>query len=150
MSPRSVSAKEIAEDLLERTGKCLSTGDFDGFAECFLLPHTIETFEGRRRIETESELRQLFDRSRDYFSQNGVTELYRHCLEAQYKDDDTIEATHETRVIARGVLIQPPYPVFSIVRRIDGDWKIGDGMFAISQADSHSAALIDMKPEQED
>lgn len=142
MRDTSISAREVAEDLLRRTGDSLLAGDFEEFACHFRLPALIETFEGKSILETENDLRTVFCGAHEYYARHNLEDLYRNCVEANYRDDDTIESTHETRLISHGVLIIPPFPVFSILRRFDRAWKIVQSSYAVSQADEFHNALM--------
>ncbi len=142
MADEFTSAKDVSEYLLDRTGTALMTGDFDLFAACFSLPQQMETFEGRRRIETRDELKTVFDGVRSYFRQRNVTQLARHCIEATYRDPDTIVTTHMSRVVSGTSLVQKPYPVMSLLcRGDDGIWKVSDSMYAIEDEPRHARAL---------
>lgn len=135
------SARDVSEYLLARTGQAYATGDFDLFAACFVLPQWMETFEGRRLIATTEDLRQLFDGVRAHFDRLGVTDLVRHCIAAEFRDPDTVEATHESRLLAGNRLVQQPYPCFSVLKRTDAGWQVAGGQYAIPDALAHSAAL---------
>ena len=135
------SARDVSEYLLARTGQAYATGDFDLFASCFALPQWMETFEGRRLVATTDDLRQLFDAVRAHFCRLGVTDLVRHCVVAEFRDPDTIEATHESRLLAGTRLVQPPYPCFSVLKRTEAGWQVAGGQYAIQDALAHSAAL---------
>lgn len=117
------------------------SGDFEMFASCFALPQWIETFEGRHLIATTEDLRTLFDAVRVHFCRLGVTDLVRRCVAAEFRDPDTIEATHESRLLAGTRLVQQPYPSFSILKRTDAGWQVAGAQYAIKDAQSLSAAL---------
>ena len=117
------------------------TGDFAVFRGCFSLPQTLEAFDGRRLVETPADLRDVFDGVRSHFSNLGVTFLERHCVEASFSNPDTVLATHESRLISGSTLVQRPYPVFSVLRRIDGDWKITHSKYAITGPLEHSVVF---------
>lgn len=132
------SAKDVSEHLLERTGAALMSGDFAAFSACFRLPQTVQSFDGQRVLENEADLQSVFDGVRAHYAERGVTVLHRTCVAAEFKDADTVHATHDTMVIARTQLAQQPFPVFSILRRCDGLWKITHSEYAIVGAPGHS------------
>jgi len=136
------AARQISEDLLERSGASLVQGDFETFADCFLLPQDMETFEGRRSIETRDQMREIFEAVRQFHQRSGVTELVRHCVEAEFRTEDIVEATHESRLVAGERLIQRPYPVFSVLKRVDGVWRVASSQYAIVDAPGLNQALI--------
>ena len=132
---------EISNELLATTGEALVGGDFDSFSACFELPQDLETFEGQRRLETRDDLRALFTSIQAFFRSLGVTLLERHCVEAKYRDPETIAATHQSRLMAGSVLLRAPYPAFSILKRRDGVWRVAFSQYAISDAPEHLQAF---------
>lgn len=130
----------VSEYLLARTGEAYMSGDFDSFAACFALPQGIETFKGRNLIANPEELLAFFNAMRAQFCRLGVTDLVRRCVAAAFRDPDTIEATHETRLISGALLVQPCYPCFSVLKRTPRGWLIAGGQYAIQGALAHSAA----------
>lgn len=142
MTQEFVTAKDVSEYLLDRTGTALMTGDFGLFATCFHLPQQMETFDSCRDVRTLDDLKLVFDGVTAYFRQKNVTQLARHCVEAAYRDTDTIVSTHMSRVVSGSALVQKPYPVMSLLRR-DGDglWKVSDSMYAIEDEPRHAKAL---------
>ncbi len=134
-------ARAIAQGLLAATGEALRAGDFVAFRNCFRLPQTVQTFNGSSVIETEDDLRQIFDRVRDHFARIGVTELVRHVVNVDFRDADTILSTHESRLLGGNELLETPYPVFSILHRTETGWVIGDSNYAIPDEDGHEQAI---------
>jgi hypothetical protein len=141
LSPEA--AKKISEDLLERTRLGLIEGDFDTFAACFVLPHEVDTIDGRRMIRTPEEFRKMFNNIVRFFEETGVTELSRQCIEASFKDENTIGATHKSRVLKGEVLVQDPYPAYSILKCFDGHWKVTFSQYSILDKPAHNKALMD-------
>ena len=129
------------EQLLLRTGDALISGDFDSFLACFHLPHRIELYDGTNYLESANDLRSVFDANRTYFERIGVTKLVRICVESAFIDPETITTTHQSRLLRENELLQEPYPVYSVVKWIDGAWKITHGKYAIADSDAHNAAL---------
>ena len=117
-------------------------GDFETFKTCFALPQYMDTFEGRHFIESLEDLRGIFDSVRAYYQSKGVVELNRICVEASFRDTRTVVSTHEARMISKGaVLVQTPYPVFSILRCYDDGWKVAYSQVAITDEPKHNQAL---------
>ncbi|MEO1491865.1 MAG: hypothetical protein AAFV19_06905 [Pseudomonadota bacterium] len=127
---------------MDETGRTMIDGDFDGFARHFSLPLMMETFEGKQTLDTIERLKVTFDGAYEFYTRHNVKELYRHCVDAQFRDPETIESTHESRVISHGVLIIPPFPVFSVIRRFEDCWKIIKCSYAVSEADDLNRALL--------
>lgn len=128
-----LSAKEISKIFLERTGSAAFSNDFETFSKCFHLPQEIGSFEGLRTIETLDELREVFDGTRSYIRQMGITQTIRHCIEANFRDVDTIAATHETRLLIGQTMAQPPYVAFSILKKFSDGWKITFSQYAVEK-----------------
>lgn len=137
-----LSAQDISEDLLERTGAGLMTGDFPSFLRCFHVPCFVETFQGKRFLNSRHDIQNVFDNVRDYYRAHGVTELVRECISAEYKALDTIYNTHITRLLKQNeVAFRRPFPVFSILRKFDDGWKVTYSQYAIDDAPKHNKAL---------
>ena len=135
------AARMVAEGLLARTRDALMAGDAEDFCDCFLLPHRIELFDSSNVVETRDDLQAIFFAMRDYLLRHGITEMIRQCVDAEFTDDDTISTTHISRLLRGSELMQAPYPVYSIVRRIDGVWKIAHGKYAIANSPELDRAL---------
>lgn len=135
-------ARDIAETLLDTTADALLSGDFDAFAACFSLPHTLETFDGAVVLATRDDLRARFDNVRTYFRSNHVTDIVRHVMEASWIDDASFQYSHQTRLLAGSVLVQAPYPCISVVRHHDDHWKVSSSQYAIADAPPHNTALL--------
>ncbi len=136
------TARQIAEDLLARTGQGLITGDFNLFGDCFALPNTMNTFENRRVVNDLGELRVLFDDVRTYFAKVGMTEMARHIVDAEFRNATTIVSTHQSRLVAETELIQQPFDVLSVIEQIDDIWRIRHSEYAIVDSEDHNTALV--------
>jgi hypothetical protein len=118
------------------------TSDADLFARCMALPQQIETSEGREYCETPEHLRAIFFAVTDHFRKTGVTDIVRHCVAAEFRDPDTIEATHETRLLAGNQIVKPAYPAFSILKRIEGQWKVSNCIYAVDDTTELNRAIL--------
>ena len=141
MAEVAIEAVEIAEELLRRTGDALISGDFQSFGKCFLLPHRFDTLDGQRVAETTRDLTRIFDDVRAHFLSSGVTQLVRTCVSCQFSGPDKIYSMHESRLFRRMHLLQQPYPVLSLLRCVDGEWKIAWSSYAIIKSPVHSRAF---------
>lgn len=120
----------------------MMTGDFEAMRACLVLPYEVETFEGRLRVETEADLRSMFEHMQLYYRATGVTALARRCLEAEFRDANTISGLFETRLIHFGNRLErPPFATFVEIRRIAGDWKVARGQYLLDDT-RHGRALI--------
>lgn len=137
------TAKEVADYLLDCTGKSLMAGDFDGFLPHFGLPHEVHTFDGMQTLHIAEDVRRVFDGVRTCYCKYGVTDMVRHCVEAEFHDDATIHSVHETRLLNETRLLQKPYPVFMVMRFIDDRWQIVRSEYAVTGAPDLIVALSD-------
>ncbi len=142
MSEIRKTAREIAEDLLARTGQGLITGDFKLFGDCFALPKEMETFEGRRVIRTQAEMESVFNDVRAYYAKIGMTHMERHVVDAEFRNPTSIVSTHQSRLVADYELVQQPFDVLSVIELIEGAWRIRHSQYAIVDSEDHNIALI--------
>ena len=131
----------IAERLLEKTRLELFGGKADLFVSRFDLPLNLETFSGTRLVETREELRTIHDDLCRHFALMGATDHVRRVVAAEFRSDDIIHSTHESRIIQQGVLLQEPYVAFSVLRRKPEGWQVADCSYAISGTEPHGAVL---------
>ncbi|MDX8351150.1 hypothetical protein [Cognatiyoonia sp. IB215182] len=139
--PELKTAKEISEHLLKVTADALMQHDFESFASAFGLPQTMTTIESEIRLLTRDDLRMAFEQMCDCFQSMGMTELRRVCEAAAFCGPDRVEATHTSHVLAHGKDIVPPYPVFSVLERLDGQWKITGSDYALAGDQPQAKAL---------
>ena len=142
MSKPEKIAREVAEDLLDRSGRGLTSGDFDLFADCFTLPKEMETFDGRRVIETRAELEAVFNDVRAYYQKIGMTRVDRHIVDAEYRNPTCIVSTHQTHVFSGEELVQQPFDVLSVLAEKNGVWRVRHSEYAITDSTEHNAALV--------
>ncbi|MEX0311353.1 MAG: hypothetical protein AB3N17_14045 [Tateyamaria sp.] len=138
-----LTAHDVSEMLLARTGDAMLAGDFQSFMRCFHLPYEVETVDGHRSISTPDALHATFNAVHAYFQKLQVAIMARHCVSASFRADDEVAATHETRLIdCNGIIVQDPYPAFSILKRSDnGEWKILSTSYVIVDSDELNGAL---------
>ncbi len=141
-----ISAREIAEDLLERTGTAMVAGDFPGFAECFHFPQDLDTFDGNITITSPTELKHVFFQVLECYQSLGVTNMVRHVVAAEFRGPAEIMSTHESRLFSGAALIKEPYVVLSVLKRKDGLWKIFRSQYAIADMPRLNTALLNKNP----
>jgi len=142
MSNQPLTAKDVSEMLLARTGDAMMDGDFGTFFDCFCLPYELETVDGARSLQTAEDMRATFTAVRAHLTKNRVTLMARHCVSADFRTADEVAATHETRLISKDILVQAPFPAFSVLRRQpSGAWKIASTSYMIADSDELNAAL---------
>ncbi len=141
MSAALKTAKDVSEHLLRITAKALMQRDFELFATCFFLPQTMNTMGRRIVAETRFDLRRAFESNCDHLESIGVTELRRECVAAIFHGENRVEATHLSTLIANGEEVVPPYPVFSVLEKVDGSWVIMSSEYALDDQSGGAKAL---------
>jgi len=141
MTDGFASAKEICDRILQETGAALLAHDFPSFESLIHLPTTVETFEGRRVIETREELRRTFEDVCHHYDTVSATDLVRHVVAAEHVDEDTIRATVQCRVLCGTELRQAPYIIFSKYIRLGGEWRIAESTYVLDDAPIYTRAL---------
>lgn len=143
-------ATKLLTGLLDRSGRPLLQGGFDLFAGCFHLPQTLTTSDGMRLITTRAELESLFYDLRAYYSDIGVKMLTRRPVKAEFVNEDTIIAIHQTFVLGQEGLMRDPYEVLTILQRKEDRWAVaysdyalgGDLQDCIEQRSQHTASQM--------
>lgn len=135
------AAKAVSEDLLRRTGAAILSGDREGFADCFLLPQTIETPEGSAKLQTRCDVVSIFENVRRYLRERNVTMMERHCVSATWLADDLVEAAHVSRYLSGASLVQEPFLAISLLKRTEKGWMIADTKYDVTDSPDHMRAL---------
>lgn len=139
----SEDARAVIEHMLERTAHAMLTGDLDLALACFDIPYTVETFAGEKHYETVAEFREQFFEVVGYYRANGVTQLDRRCVLAEFQGPDTISTLFETRIIQFGTMrLREIFPTYSLVRRRQTGWRVTEARYAIDDSDAHNRALV--------
>lgn len=129
------AAEELVRQFLAKTGKSVLTGDFATYAECFHLPQNFETFDGPRLLETTQDLNAVFLSVQKWLLNMGATQFARDVLAAEFRGDDLVITAYETRIMRGNELLADPYPNYGSIARVDGTWKIVDGIYATNIPD---------------
>ncbi|MBT0956393.1 hypothetical protein IV417_03260 [Alphaproteobacteria bacterium KMM 3653] len=124
-------AQSIAEDLQVRSRDCLLRGDLAGFADCYAVPSTIDCLSGALPVTSHEDMVEFFEAVREYFFRSNVGDLSCRVLEASFRDEDTISTSHEARLVTNEMLCLKPYPVYWVIRRQEGVWRVVYAQFAI-------------------
>lgn len=135
-------AREISEMLLELTADSLLSGDFDAFACHFDLPHLISTTEGKTVVQTREEMRVMFERVAAEYARLQINNLIRICEVAEYRSPTHIEATHTSHMMSGDTRVLGPFPSFSILKCIDGQWKVSSSQYAFDKSTSLGEAIF--------
>ncbi|MDF1872376.1 hypothetical protein [Vannielia sp.] len=134
------TARAIHQSLLDRSGEAYRTGSFELFAPCFALPTEVHTFEATRKITNEAELEALFDDTLNVLTKAGA-QLIRIATEALFADENTIKATHSSRLVIGDRLLAGPFPIFFLVKRSQGAWRLAASQYAVDRPTSFAEAL---------
>lgn len=136
-------AEEIAEELLYQTGRAMKAGDFDAFFEHFEIPQVLETVDGDMLITTVAGMCDVFDRVRQYYEDNDVRDVVRTVVSARFLDEESLGSTYVTRLLkSGGEPFRNPFPAYSVIKYLNGKWKIVSNSAAILDAPSHNRALL--------
>ncbi|KIN61956.1 hypothetical protein Z946_812 [Sulfitobacter noctilucicola] len=135
------TALGVQEMILEETGKAMLANDFDAFAHCFALPHTIETPDRKTVLKTRAALQDVFDLVLEDYRKRGVTNLIRICEIAEYRGPLRIEATYMTHVMSGNLRVLDPYPSFCVLELIEDRWQISASQYALDKATTVGRAL---------
>ena len=126
----------------------MQTGDFDAFMRCFALPLVVETFESKRLLQSERDIQHVYDAVREFRTSNGIVDVFRENVSAAFVDTETIAATHVTRMLQAGdILFGRPYPAFSRIKCIKGEWRIQFCQYAVDDPSQLNTALTSCKKE---
>ncbi|MFQ1698966.1 hypothetical protein ACJ5NV_00080 [Loktanella agnita] len=139
--PKLTTAQEISEYLLKVTADALLQQDFESLAAVFALPHVMTTASSEIRLYTRDDLRTTFDQMCQHYQSLDVTDLQRVCEAAAFYGPDEVRATHTSHVISHGREVTPAFPVYSVLRRHDGNWKIMSSDYALGSTDPMASAL---------
>ncbi|KIN73635.1 hypothetical protein Z949_2827 [Sulfitobacter guttiformis KCTC 32187] len=115
--------------------------DFDTFAAYFEIPHFISTSDNKASIETIEEFRDLFDRTHEDFRVKRITDLIRICDVSEYRSPTQIGSTHTTHMMCGAQRVHGPFPCFSTLEHINGEWKITSSQYAVDKKLGVGAAL---------
>ncbi|GAA4223879.1 hypothetical protein J4E08_23055 [Sagittula sp. NFXS13] len=138
----SYKALEIVQDGLDHHAGATMSGDIDTMMAYSDIPCAIETLSGRVIAANTSEMRAICEALVCSINAKKLSHMVRRCFEAEFKDDDTIWATYETRFLRNGVeLAEDTYTSFIILKkRIDG-WRFSGIQLLVSEGDPVSATL---------
>lgn len=135
-------ARKIFQDMLDRCGAAMLAGDMENVLCWFTIPNTVESFEGRLVLKTEAETRALFETIMARQREQSITHMVRRVTHAEFRDTDTIWATHETRYIHHGSqLSDKPHQAFSVLHRHPDCWKVHFAQFTVDGRNPLNSAM---------
>ena len=126
-------ALAISQDLLDRSGAALMSGDPTDFVPCFFLPHILNTFDKERIIKTEAQLLETFRLVSANYREDGITDLVRTAVSAEFISEDEIHSTHITRWLRGTQPVAEPFPIYALIRRHEGRWAVARSEYAIPE-----------------
>ena len=136
-----ISARDVAEAILEVTGEALLSGDCESFCAVFHVPIKMAINTESVYIETRDDLCRAFTDLHQRYRTLGVTALNRYISDAAYVAPDVIKSTHISERIGPTMEPQELYPVFTTITKLDGVWKVTACEYAIDE-DSMLARAI--------
>ncbi len=125
------TAYEIGYDLLNKTKRAYFEDDFQLFASAFMLPHEHVTLQGTAVLETEEDLRVLFERMKTQFRDMQIDDIVRQLVSAEFVTPFNILATAVSYYYSRGQRLNDPFPVCSTLLRCGHEWRIATANYAI-------------------
>lgn len=144
-------ARRIAQDFLDRQGDATIAGDVDATLEWCDIPCTLKSIQGSVVATTTAEMRAICQTFIDKLKMKGLTHMVRNCLEAEFRDENTIWATYHTRYVGQGNLLTgDPYNAHIILRRTGDRWKISAMQFDATNDSPANETLRHWLPEGRD
>mmetsp|Transcript_22421 Transcript_22421/g.36126 ORF Transcript_22421/g.36126 Transcript_22421/m.36126 type:complete len:144 (-) Transcript_22421:5095-5526(-) len=134
-------AHSIATTLLQRTRLGMFGGDYDTWMASFALPQQVQTFEGERVLRTPEDLNEVYHTLSAHFVHRGVTDIARHVIAAEFRGEDAIHSTHETRLMQGDLLMGAPFVAYSVLRKAKAGWQVAESTYAIADNVAHSRLL---------
>lgn len=117
-------------------------GDVDATLEWCDLPCTLETVEQRVVVTTEAHMRAVCAAFIETLRTKRLTYMIRRCLDAKFRDDETLWVSYETRYVRdRAILADESYLGFVILRHRGDRWKISTMQFAADGSSPSNVAL---------
>ncbi|MEM9432790.1 MAG: hypothetical protein AAGA12_02620 [Pseudomonadota bacterium] len=141
MEYENFTAKEIYQDMLDRIGQAYFDDDFDYIRRVIFVPHTFVTFESTYVMETETDLRKMYDNLRVHFRSQNIDTYHRVCHAAEFKSSTLIEGMHVTHMLSDVQQVEDSYPVRSFLKCVDNVWQVFCSDNAITEDGWHSRAL---------
>ena len=138
----STSALFIVQGSLDIHGQAVIAGNIDKMMEFTDVPCMIDTASGRLEAETVEEMRAICEQFALTLRKMCLTHIVRRCLDAQFKDPETIHAFYETRYIQHGTQIfRDPYRTFMIAKLRPQGWKFNNIQLLVDGSDPVTAMM---------
>jgi len=144
--PDFQTARDVSEYFLDLTARAILRRDADTVLRCFALPQKFRTAGSTATVSTPEEIVAVMDRMRDHLESIGATRLERNCVAADFRGPDRVEATHVSRLLRGDEDLVPPYPVFTVLERRDGVWRIVSSDYAVDDDSAQGQILLYEEP----
>lgn len=139
-----MTAFEVSEYLLGVTGQAMLANDAETFADRFIVPQVIGTFDGDRVMETRDDVIQTFRGVVRNLRQIGADRLVRYTVAAMFDGDDTdcVIATFESHAMRGQESRRNPVMCHGKLRRVNGLWMVAESRYAVSSAPELDRVLM--------
>lgn len=115
----------IYAEVGERLTQALLKGDFGLFRSVVALPLRIETRVGKaQRIETDAELRELFECYVNMGRLHRVTDLYRDVQFAEHVAPGELKAVFQLSILSGGTRVVAPFSSTHHLVETSEGWRI--------------------------
>lgn len=130
----------VAEHMLEVTRQAYMDRDFEAYRIRFIFPQVVGTFTGDEIIETESNLRVVFDNFCALLDNQGIVDLHRRTLSAEFETADKIQANYVSQYLRPDLSLTDEVYGLATLRLVDGLWRIAGSRYA-TEANAITRAL---------
>ena len=138
------AADVIADDLLCATGKAIHEGNFNFFKVQVSVPLVLEVTGTVRVLRDERDVRRVFDRVQSHMRKHNISQIIRSVVSSEFLDADTVGSTHVSVALQPdGTRVGAPYPTYSVIRRVNLEWKLTRSCVAMVKNPLHLDSLID-------
>ena len=137
-------ARQAAEHLLGETAEALIAQDFSRFGPHFALPQSVATAQGARFLETQADLRGVFEAISGQYRSMGVARIERRVEAALHESADIIHYSHTTHLLRDdGRLVEEPYSALSRAQRdARGTWRVSGSQYGMRDQPGLTSALM--------
>lgn len=118
------SAMDIAQAIFEVLGDAVVAADFETFSSLFQVPLQMAQGSKNVTVKDNDDLHVLFMRRHNRLKDLGATLLVRACVSASFETPLRILATHVGHVVKDNERLSEPQPIYTVIEKIGGDWKI--------------------------
>ena len=137
------AAEIVADDLLYATGRAIHNRKFNHFKPHIALPYVMELEDETQFVQTEDDIRLIFDRVQEHMRTNNIHEIVRTVVSAEFLDSETVGSTHVSKAFRRdGTAVGAPYPSYSVIIRTNDGGRLARSCVAFLHDATHGSSLI--------